>query len=291
MLCEPVTIFAMASTALRGALWMLGAVLCFSVMAVSVRELLARMEAFEVLFWRVGAALLLTLLFLPRTGLAALRTSRIGLHFTRNAFHFFAQLAWIYAIGALPFATVFAIEFVFPVWVALLAMVVLGERMNRGRVVMLILGLAGVLVILRPGFAFVHPAALVMLAGSLGFAVNAITTKQLSRTDSTVAIIFWMLVMQTPPALIAAAPHWVAPQLVDLPWICALGFCNAGAHLCLTRALRLADASLVVPIDFVRLPLIAVIGALFYGEPLQVAVFIGAAMIFAGSYYSVSRER
>src|SRR3954465_4586536 len=90
-----VNIFAMASTALRGALWMLGAVLCFLVMAVSVRELLARMEPFEVLFWRVAAALLLTLLFLPRTGLAALRTSRIGLHFTRNAFHFFAQLAWI----------------------------------------------------------------------------------------------------------------------------------------------------------------------------------------------------
>jgi drug/metabolite transporter (DMT)-like permease len=291
MLREPVNIFGMASTALRGALWMLGAVLSFSVMAVSVRELLARMEAFEVLFWRVGAALVLMLLVLPRTGLAPLRTRRIGLHFTRNAFHFFAQLAWIYAIGALPFATVFAIEFVFPVWVALLAMLVLGERMNRGRVVMLVLGLAGVLVILRPGFAFIHPAAFVMLAGSLGFAVNAVTTKQLSRSDSTTAIIFWMLVMQTPPALIAAAPRWVAPQLADLPWICALGLCNVSAHLCLTRALRLADASLVVPIDFLRLPLIALIGALFYGEPLQAAVFIGAAMIFAGSYYSLSRER
>jgi drug/metabolite transporter (DMT)-like permease len=270
---------------------MLGAVLCFSVMAISVRELLARMQPFEVLFWRVAAALALMLLVLPRTGLAPLRTRRIGLHVTRNGFHFFAQLAWIYAIGALPFATVFAIEFVFPVWVALLAMLFLGERMNRGRVVMLVLGLAGVLVILRPGFAFIHPAALVMLAGSLGFAVNAVTTKKLSSSDSILAIIFWMLVMQTPPALIAALPHWVAPQLADVPWICALGLCNVGAHIFLTRALRLADASLVVPIDFLRLPLIAVIGALFYREPLELAVFIGAAMIFAGSYYSLSRER
>jgi drug/metabolite transporter (DMT)-like permease len=286
-----VNIARMTSPALRGGFWMLGAVLSFAVMAISVRELLARMEAFEVLFWRVGAALVLMLLVLPRTGLAPLRTRRIGLHFIRNGFHFFAQLAWIYAIGALPFATVFAIEFVFPVWVALLATLVLGERMNRGRVVMLVAGLAGVLVILRPGFALIHPAALVMLGGSLGFAVNMVTTKKLAATDSTSAIIFWMLAMQTPPALIAALPHWVAPQLADLPWICALGICTVGAHFSITRALRLADASLVVPIDFLRLPLIAVIGALFYDEPLELAVFIGAAMIFAGTYYSFSRER
>jgi drug/metabolite transporter (DMT)-like permease len=281
----------MASTALRGALWMLGAVLAFSVMAISVRELLARMQPFEVLFWRVAAGLVLLMLVLPRMGLASLRTRRLGLHFVRNAFHFFAQLAWIYAIGALPFATVFAIEFVFPVWVALLAIAFLGEHMNRGRVVMLLLGLGGVLVILRPGFNFIHPAALVMLAGSLGFAVNAVATKKLSATDSTVAIIFWMLAMQTLPALGAALPSWVAPGMADVPWICALGLCNVGAHVCLTRALRLADATLVVPIDFLRLPLIAVIGAAFYHEPIELAVFIGAAMIFAGSYYSFARER
>jgi drug/metabolite transporter (DMT)-like permease len=281
----------MAPTALRGALWMLGAVLAFSVMAISVRELLARMQPFEVLFWRVAAGLVLLALILPRMGIAPLRTRRLGLHFVRNAFHFFAQLAWIYAIGALPFATVFAIEFVFPVWVALLAIVFLGEHMNRGRVVMLLLGLGGVLVILRPGFNFIHPAALVMLAGSLGFAVNAVATKKLSATDSTVAIIFWMLVMQTLPALGAALPSWVAPGMADVPWICALGLCNVGAHVCLTRALRLADATLVVPIDFLRLPLIAVIGAVFYHEPLELAVFLGAAMIFAGSYYSFARER
>jgi drug/metabolite transporter (DMT)-like permease len=281
----------MPSSALRGAFWMLGAVLAFLVMAIAVRELLERMGTFEVLFWRVGAALVLMLFVLPRTGLATLRTRRIGLHFTRNGFHFFAQLAWIYAIGALPLATVFAIEFVFPVWVALLAIPFLGERMNRGRVVMLVLGLAGVLLILRPGFAFIHPAALVMLAGSLGFAVHSVTTKKLSASDSTTAIIFWMLAMQMPPALIAAAAHWVAPQLADVPWICALGLCNVGAHFCLTRALRLADATVVVPIDFLRLPLIAFIGALFYAESLDPVVFIGAAMIFAGSYYSLSRER
>ena len=281
----------MPTPALRGAVWMLGAVLCFSLIAISVRELLRHMGAFEVLFWRVAAALAMLLFVLPRAGLAALRTRRIGLHITRNSFHFGGQLTWIYAIGALPFATVFAIEFVFPVWTALLAALFLGERMNRGRVVMLILGIAGVLVILRPGFAFVHPAALVMLAGSLGFAVNAITTKKLAATDSSLTVIFWMLALQTPPALAFALPGWVQPTLADVPWICALGFFNVGAHYCLTNALRLADATLVIPIDFLRLPLIAVIGAAFYQEPLELAVFIGAALIFIGSYYSISRER
>jgi drug/metabolite transporter (DMT)-like permease len=281
----------MASPALRGAIWMSGAVLAFCVMAVATRELLERMATIEVLFWRVSTALVLMLAVLARTGLAPLRTRRIGLHFTRNSFHFFAQLAWIYALGALPLATVFAIEFIFPVWTALLALIFLGERLNQGRVVMLVLGLAGVLVILRPGLEVVRPAALVMLAGSLGFAVHAITTKKLVPTDSVTAIIFWMLVMQTPPALLAALPHWVAPALADLPWMVALGLCTVGAHVCLTRALRLADATLVVPIDFARLPLIALIGALFYAEPLDPAVFIGAVMIFAGSYYSFSRER
>jgi len=270
---------------------MSGAVLTFCVMAVAVRELVERMAAIEVLFWRVSTALVLLLAVLPRTGIATLRTRRIGLHFTRNSFHFFAQLAWIYAIGALPLATVFAIEFVFPVWTALLAMIFLSERLNQGRTVMLVLGLAGVLVILRPGLEVVQSAALVMLAGSLGFAVHAITTKKLVSTDSVMAIIFWMLVMQTPPALAAALPHWVAPQLADVPWICALGLCNVGAHVCITRSLRLADATVVVPIDFMRLPLIAFIGAMLYAESLDPMVFIGAAMIFAGSYYSLSRER
>jgi drug/metabolite transporter (DMT)-like permease len=244
-----------------------------------------------VLFWRVGTGLALTLAALPWTGLATLRTRRIGLHFTRNGFHFFAQLAWIYAIGALPLATVFAIEFIFPVWVALLAVVFLREHLNRGRVVMLVLGLCGVLVILRPGLEVVQLAALVMVAGSLGFAVHAITTKKLVPTDSVTAIIFWMLLMQTPAAFLAALPHWVAPRLADAPWICALGVCTVAAHICLTRALRLADATVVMPIDFARLPLIALVGTMVYAEPLDPAVFLGAAMIFAGTYYSLSRER
>ena len=276
--------------ALRGALWMVGALLSFSLMAVSVRELLRTMGSFEILFLRSLVSFVLMLVVLPRFGLGALRTRHFGLHLVRNVLHFSGQYAWVYAIAMLPLATVFAIEFTMPVWTALLAIPILGERLNRGRTVMLVLGLAGILVILKPGFGVVHPAALVMLAGSFAYASTMIATKRLSESDSALAVVFYMSVVQLPLAFVPALPGWVAPALVDLPWILAIGAAGLSAHYCLTRAMRIADATLVVPIDFLRLPLIAVVGMLFYGEPLEFSIMLGAAMIFAGTYYSVQRE-
>jgi drug/metabolite transporter (DMT)-like permease len=278
------------SVALRGALWMGGALLSFSLMAVAVRELLRHMGSFEILFLRSLVSLLLVLAVLPRFGLGAVRTRRLGLHVVRNVLHFGGQYAWVYAIAMLPLATVFAIEFTMPVWTALLAIPILGERLNRGRTVMLVLGLAGILIILKPGFAAVQPAALVMLAGSFAYASTMIATKRLSESDSALAVVFYMSVVQLPLAFLPALPGWVAPTLVDLPWIIAIGAAGLSAHFCLTRAFRIADATLVVPIDFLRLPLIAVVGMLFYGEPLELSIMLGAAVIFAGTYYSIRRE-
>jgi drug/metabolite transporter (DMT)-like permease len=156
---------------------------------------------------------------------------------------------------------------------------------------MLVLGFAGVLVILRPGFEMVHTAALVMLFGSLCFAIQMIGTKRLSGTDAPMAVLFWMSVIQTPFCLVAALPNWVAPTLADLPWILIIGTGSFTAHYCLTRAMSLADATIVVPVDFFRLPLIAVVGAVFYAEPFDPAVILGAAMIFAGVWYSLVNEK
>lgn len=278
------------SAALRGALWMGGAVFSFSAMAVAVRELLRHMGPFEVLLLRSLVMLLIVLAMVPGAGIAALRTKRRALHLWRNLLHFGGQYAWVYAIGALPLAMVFAIEFTMPVWTAILAAAVLGERLNRGRAVMLVLGLAGVAIVLRPGFAFIDPAAFVMLLGALCYAATMICTKRLSATDGPLQVLFWMSVVQTPLALAASLPQWVAPRAVDLPWIVGLGVGSFTAHYCMTRAMKLADATVVVPIDFIRLPLIAVVGAIFYGEPLDPMILAGAAVIFAGTYYSISRE-
>jgi len=276
--------------ALRAALWMVGTLFSFSTMAIAVRELLDTMGTFEVLFFRSLISLVIVLALVPRYGIGALRTKRIGLHTIRNLFHFCGQFAWVYSIAFLPLATVFAIEFTMPVWTAVLAVFLLGERLNGGRVTMLVLGLVGILIILRPGFAFIHPAALVMLGGSLAFATTMISTKRLSSTDSPLVILFYMSVIQLPLGLIPALPVWVMPTAADLPWVVGVGVAGYSAHYCMARAFRLADATLVVPLDFLRLPLIALVGALFYGERIELATMVGAAVIFAGTYYSVRRE-
>jgi drug/metabolite transporter (DMT)-like permease len=276
--------------ALRGALWMGGALLSFSVMAVAVRELLRTLGAFEILLLRSLVSLVIMLAVLPRFGARALRTRLIGLHVVRNVLHFGGQYAWVYAIGMLPLATVFAIEFTMPVWTAVLAALLLGERLNRGRLVMLALGIAGILVILKPGFGEVQPAALVMLAGSFAYASTMIATKRLAGHDTAFAVLFYMSAIQVPLGLVPALPGWVTPGLAELPWIIAVGASGLTAHYCMTRAFRIADAALVVPIDFLRLPLIAVVGMAFYGEPLELSILLGAAVIFSGTYYSIRRE-
>jgi drug/metabolite transporter (DMT)-like permease len=275
----------------RGALWMLGAVFSFALMAIAVRELQRHMGSFEIVLLRSLGMLAITLAMLPRAGVAAIRTTRFQLHLWRNLIHFLGQVLWVYSIGALALATVFAIEFTMPVWTAILAALFLGERLTRPRLVQLGLGLVGVLIILRPGAGSFHPAALAMILGSLCYASSFIFTKRLTSTDNALAVLFWMSVVQTPISLVAAIPDWVTPVLADAPWIAGIGAGAFTAHYCMTQAMRLVDAMVVVPIDFIRLPLIAVVGALAYGEAFDPLVIAGAAIIFAGTYYSLSRER
>lgn len=281
----------MITNDIKGVLWMSGTVLSFCAMAIAARQLLRHVGTFEILFFRTAVQLLIVLAVVPFAGLATLHTRRFGLHLWRNIVHIGGQSSWVYSLGLLPLAMVFAIEFTMPIWVALLAVLFLRERMNRGRMVMLTCGLVGVLVILRPGFAIVQPAALVMLMGSLFFAIQMITTKQLSSTESPLGLLFWMSVIQSPICLAVALPSWMAPVMDDLPWIAGMGVGSFTAHYCMTRAFKVADAMVVAPVDFFRLPLIAVVGALFYAEPFDPAVILGAAVIFAGVYYSLTLAR
>ena len=279
------------SNTVRGVLWMGGAVLSFTAMAIAVRELQRHMGSFEIVFMRSLVMLAIVLAMLPRAGMLSIRTTRIALHLWRNLIHFLGQVLWVYSLGVLTLATVFAIEFTMPMWTALLAWLFLKERFSFPRLVQLALGFGGVLIILRPGGAGFHPAALAMILGSLCYASSFIFTKRLTSTDSALAVLFWMSVIQTPISLVAAAPQWVAPVAADLPWIVAIGIGSFSAHYCMTRAMTLVDAMVAVPIDFARLPLIAVVGAAVYNEPFEPLVLVGAAVIFAGSYYSLSRER
>src|SRR5690349_7082710 len=153
---------------------MLGAVLSFAAMAIAVRELQRHMGTLQILALRTGMTLIIVATLVGGHGTAAIATRRLPLHATRALVHLAGQYCWMYAISALALATVFAIEFTMPVWTALLAAAFLGERLTPNRIVMLVLGLAGIAIILRPGVGPFHPAALVMLFGALLYAGNMI---------------------------------------------------------------------------------------------------------------------
>lgn len=264
--------------------------LSFMAMAIAGRELSDTMNTFEILFFRSLVALSIILLVIIRTGWAPLRTRHLSLHVLRNVFHYGGQFGWFLGISLLPLATVFAIEFTIPIWAALLAVIFLGERMNLGRSVALASGIIGVLIILRPGAEIVEVGSLVVLAASFCYAVNYIYTKKISAFDTPIAVVFYMNLVQLPLGLVPAIFLWVPPTVADIPWIILVGVTGLSAHYCLTRAFALADATLMLPIDFIRLPLAAVIGFIFYQEGIEIALFIGAIIIFAGNYYNIRLE-
>jgi drug/metabolite transporter (DMT)-like permease len=274
-------------------LWMTGALLSFCLMAVAFRKLADSLSIMEILATRngLGLAVMVTLLVLRRELRPLVRSHHPGLTLFRNTIHLGAQYLWAKSVLLLPLATVFALEFSAPAWALLLAVPVLGERLTASRVGAVVLGLIGVLVILRPGLETFRPETLLVLAAAVGFAVTMITTKKLTMTDSTFAIIFWMNVIQLPLALVPSDPLFVMKLSLDqLPAFAAVGVAGLASHYCLANAFRRGDASVVVPLDFLRIPLIAVIGWWLYGEALDAPVFIGAGLIIAGVLWNLQAE-
>jgi drug/metabolite transporter (DMT)-like permease len=279
----------------RVVLWMVGTLLSFSGMAVSIRELAtAGLSIFEILAIRSGIALLVLLVLLavrPDLRVHAL-PRRMKLNLLRNSVHYASQYAWALSITMLPLAMVFALEFTMPGWTALLAVWLLHERLTPSRIGVVVLGLIGVLVILRPGIASFNPAAFLVLVAAFGYAITMITTKQLTLTETTFGIVFWMAVIQLPLSLIGGGDPMVFFHLETRHILPALGVGTAGltSHYCLSNAFRAGDATLVVPLDFMRIPLIAVVGWAFYGEPLDVFVLLGALIIVAGVLWNLRAE-
>jgi len=278
----------------RVVLWMVGALLSFSVMAVSIRELSrAGLSIFEILAIRSGVALfvLLTLLAVRKDLRVHALPRRMGLNLFRNTVHYASQYSWALSLTMLPLATVFALEFTMPAWTAVLAVWFLHERLTPSRLGVVILGLIGVLVILRPGVAGFNPAAILVLLAAFGYAITMITTKQLTKTETTFGIVFWMAVIQLPLSLIGSDPT-VFMRFEPRHILPAIGVGMAGltSHYCLSNAFRSGDATLVVPLDFMRIPLIAVVGWAFYGERLDVFVLLGAMIIVSGVLWNLRSE-
>ena len=282
--------------------WMIASLLSFTAMAVSVRELTGEMHAFQMLFIRSTLGVLILLPILSRRrkagpdgapgarGWQQIRTAYLAGHGLRNVIHFSGQVLWIFGIGLLPLATVMAIEFTSPLFAGALAVLFLGERMNRGRFTAFALGFVGILVIVRPGLADISEGVILMLFCALCFGATGATTKWLTRRETALAITFYMVLMQAVLGAAASLFVWQPVYLGHAPWLVLMAITGLSAHYCLTSALSQADATFIMPLDFLRLPVMGLTGFLLYAEPFQLWTLVGAAIIFSGNYFSLRYE-
>ena len=279
------------SATLRAALWMTGAIVSFSSMAVAGREVSFALDTFEIMMYR--SLIGIVIVVLVATGkLHQVTRRRLNLQFLRNLVHFTGQNLWFFAVTAIPLAQVFALEFTSPLWVIVLSPLILGERLTPVRVLAALLGFAGILIVARPSADTVSIGILAAASAAVFFALTNMFTKRLTRTETVGCILFWLTAMQLGFGLIAAGIDGdiALPDGQTAPWLVVIGLGGLLAHFCITNALAIAPATVVMPFDFVRLPTIAVVGMLLYGEPLDLWVFVGAAVIFAANYLNITVE-
>ena len=279
---------------MKATVWMIGAMFSFSLMAVSGRELATNLNTFEIMLFRsiIGFLIVLAIGYFAKT-LAEIKRDRLGLHLFRNLAHFSGQNLWFLAVASIPFSQLFALEFSTPVWVALLAPLFLGEVLTKQRVLAVILGFAGVLIVARPDINQFDFAIVAAVACAICFAGSMMATKSLTSDQSITCILFWLTLMQLAMGLVATVFTGTItfPEGINIFWIVIVGIGGLTAHFCITNALALAPAIVVIPLDFMRLPLISVIGFLAYGEAFELPVLVGAGVIFIAILLNLKAEK
>ena len=275
---------------LKAALWMTGAIASFSSMAVAGREISGIHDTFEMMMYRsfIGLAIVCTVITLTHRW-AEVTTRSMGTQVLRNAAHFTGQNLWFYAVALIPLAQVFALEFTTPLWVIVLAPFVLGERLTTLKGLAAVIGFTGILIVARPSPETINIGVITAASSAIFFAVTLMLTRKLTRTETIACILFWLTFLQAIMGVIAVGYDgqitW--PSAQTLPWLVVIGLAGILAHFCITNALAIAPATIVVPFDFVRLPVIFVVGWLLYDEALDIWVATGALVIFAAIYLNV----
>ncbi|MEM5471394.1 DMT family transporter [Hoeflea sp. AS60] len=275
---------------IQAALWMCGSITSFSTMAVAGRYVSQVHSTFEIMTFRslVGLVIVLGLGRVSRR-LGEIRRERVKQHFFRNLFHFTGQNLWFFALASIPLAQVFALEFTTPVWVIVLSFAFLGERLTGSRIIAAGLGFLGILVVARPDFRALEPGLITAALSAVFFAATIIMTKALTRHESIISIMFWLAGFQlcfgVMALVVQGAVVW--PTLATLPWLLVIGVSGLLAHYCLTTALSLAPASFVMPIDFARLPLIVIVGAVLFGEKADVFILLGGGIIILANWINI----
>jgi len=268
--------------------WMIGALLSFSLMAVCARELAGEIAAHQILFFRsvIGLVCVLIILLASKQRVS-IQTNRLGLHTLRNIFHFSGQYGWFLGIGLLPLAEVFALEFTVPIWTLIIAVIALGEKITARKVVSILLGSLGVFVILQPGITIINAASFIVLASAICYAISHTATKSLSSSESAMSILFYMCLLQLPIGLFLSISNWTWPAGLQWIWLLIIGFTALSAHYCMAKAMQYAEVSKVVTLDFLRLPIIALVGVLLYSEKFELALLMGGLLMLAGNIVSL----
>ena len=283
-----------ANDPIRAGLWMMGAVVSFTLMAVAGREVLHELDTFEVMMYRSFLGICIVLFFSKVAGtVSEINTQQLTLHLTRNITHFTGQNLWFFAVTAITLPQLFAFEFSVPIWVALFAPIFLSEKLTKRRLFAALIGFLGILIVARPDNIGVTPGIIAAALCAICFTGTGIATKLLTRTQSITCILFWLTAMQAILGIICAGYDFDIsfPSLSSLPWVILIGLAGLVAHFCITRALQLADAIVVYPMDFVRLPLATTVGVLFYNEPIQILVFVGAVIILGANFLNIISEK
>ncbi len=276
------------------ALWMAGTLATISLLAVAGREAMRTLPTMDVIFYRswMSLPIVVFIALLTQQSLrSAFATRKPLLHAWRNAAHFAGQFTWFWAITQIPLAEVFALEFTTPLWVALLAPLMLGERMTLPRFAAVVLGFIGALVVIRPAGMEIGWGTASALGCAVAYAFSYIAMKQLTRTERPLTILFWLCVCQGIYATALTFGRLAWPDPATWGWLVVVSLSGLAAHYCIARAFALADATIVTPMDYLRVPLIALVGWLVYLEPFDPYVLIGGAVIAAANIVNLVAER
>ena len=276
--------------AVRAGLWILTAGGMFVLMMAIARHLSDRLDMLVIVFWRAAFGILFMAPWLARRGLVALHTKKSGGHLVRGLASYGGLCCLFYAATMMPLADITAINFIRPIVASGLAIVVLGEAALGRRWAATLIGFAGALIVVRPGFAEVNEGVFLVLSAVVFGSVGAIAAKYLVRTDHPDTMAMYMVLIVTPVALVPALFVWQWPDFDTLMFLLALGGLGTLSQRALSRAYRAADATVVMSLDFTRLPVAALVGYVLFAELPDIWIWVGGAVIAVSSVFIAHRE-
>ncbi len=257
---------------------------------VTVRELSATFSVFELSFFRAALGMAVMLPWLMRAGAGALRTRRWRLYLLRAVLSYTGMLCWFFGLANLNLADATAIMFTAPLLSLVFLSVAIKEHVGAARWAAILCGFAGALIIVRPGILELSLAVGALAWTAVSYGASNAATRMLASTENSNAVVFYMFATMAPLSLGPAAAHWTTPGWADLPTILAFGVLSLISMQTMTRSLAAAPAAVSMPLFYLQLPFVAVLGFAFYGQTSDVWTWTGGAAICASGYFAVLIE-